>query len=210
MEQLMQILQQNMGLLIMLVVLFFSVIIHEVAHGYIALLNGDPTAKLYGRLTLNPLPHIDPVGTILVPALLLFSHSGILFGWAKPVPVNPANFRNYRTGEFSVSAAGPLSNFFLAVLFAQLLPWTMNNEGAAILCTYGVKINLILMLFNLIPIPPLDGSKVVMPLLPRSLQQLYVQLEPVGFVLILLLLYSGLWYALVMPVFHFLMGVLVG
>jgi Zn-dependent protease len=196
--------------IIMLVVLFFSVIIHEVAHGYIALLNGDPTAKLYGRLTLNPLPHIDPVGTILVPALLFLSHSGILFGWAKPVPVNPRNFRNLKTGEISVSAAGVLSNFFLAVLFAQLLPWTQNNPGVFLFCKYGVIINLFLMLFNLIPIPPLDGSKVIMPLLPLSWQRLYAQLEPVGFVLILLLLYSGLWSILIMPIFHFLIGILLG
>jgi len=196
--------------LIMLVVLFFSVIIHEVSHGYIALLNGDPTAKLYGRLTLNPIPHIDPVGTILVPALLFLSHSGIFFGWAKPVPVNPSNFRNFRIGELSVSAAGPLSNFFLAFVFAQLLPWTQHNPGFFLFCKYGVIINLYLMLFNLIPIPPLDGSKVVMPLLPRSMQQLYVQLEPVGFVLILILLFSGLWSSIIMPIFQFLIRILVG
>ncbi len=191
--------------LIMLLVLFFSVIIHEIAHGYIALLNGDPTAKLYGRLTLNPLPHIDPVGTILVPALLFLSHSGILFGWAKPVPVNPMNFRNFRTGELSVSAAGPLSNFFLAFVFAQLSHWAANNQGFFLLCYAGVYINLILMLFNLIPIPPLDGSRVIMPLLPRAMQQLYAQLEPVGFILILILLYSGIWSMLIMPIFQFLM-----
>jgi len=196
--------------LIMLVVLFFSVIIHEISHGYVALLNGDPTAKLYGRLTLNPIPHIDPVGTILVPALLFLSHSGIFFGWAKPVPVNPSNFRNFRIGELSVSAAGPLSNFFLAFVFAQLLPWTQHNPGFFLFCKYGVIINLYLMLFNLIPIPPLDGSKVVMPLLPRSMQQLYVQLEPVGFVLILILLFSGLWSSIIMPIFQFLIGILVG
>jgi Zn-dependent protease len=196
--------------LIMLVVLFFSVIIHEISHGYIALLNGDPTAKLYGRLTLNPIPHIDPVGTILVPALLFLSHSGILFGWAKPVPVNPSNFRNFRTGELSVSAAGPLSNFFLAFVFAQLLPWTQSNPGFFLFCKYGVIINLYLMLFNLIPIPPLDGSKVIMPLLPRAMQQLYMQLEPVGFVLILVLLYSGIWSSIIMPIFQFLIGILVG
>jgi Zn-dependent protease len=195
--------------LIMLAVLFFSVIIHEVAHGYVALLNGDPTAKLYGRLTLNPMPHIDPVGTILVPALLILTKSSIMFGWAKPVPVNPMNFRNFKTGEISVSAAGVLSNFFLAAVFAQLLPWA-TNPGFFLLCKYGVIINLYLMLFNLMPIPPLDGSRIVMPLLPSSLQQLYAQLEPVGFVLILLLLYSGLWFALVTPVFHFFIGLLLG
>lgn len=195
--------------LIMLAVLFFSVIIHEVAHGYVALLNGDPTAKIYGRLTLNPVPHIDPVGTILVPALLILSQSSIMFGWAKPVPVNPLNFRNLKTGEISVSAAGVLSNFFLAAVFAQLLHWA-NNPGFFLLCKYGVIINLYLMLFNLIPIPPLDGSKIIMPLLPRPLQQLYEQLEPVGFILILLLLYSGLWFVLINPIFQFLVGVLLG
>lgn len=194
--------------LIMLAVLFFSVIIHEVSHGYVALLNGDPTAKIYGRLTLNPVPHIDPIGTILVPILLFLSHSSILFGWAKPVPVNPMNFRNYTTGEITVSAAGVLSNFILAVIFSQLLPFAQNNEGFFLLCKYGIIINLYLMLFNLIPIPPLDGSKILMPLLPRSLQQLYAQLEPWGFVLILVLLYSGLWSMLVMPVFRFLLNIL--
>ncbi len=194
----------------MLVVLFFSVIVHEVAHGYVALLNGDATAKLYGRLTFNPVPHIDLVGTILVPAILFFSQSGILFGWAKPVPVNPRNFRNYRTGELSVSASGPLSNFFLAAVFAQLLPWAGNNPGFFLICKYGVIINLYLMLFNLIPIPPLDGSKILMPLLPRSLQELYAQLEPVGFLLILILLYSGIWSMLIMPIFRLLMGLLLG
>lgn len=194
----------------MVVVLFFSVIIHEVAHGYIALLNGDDTAKLNGRLTMNPLPHIDPVGTILVPAILFFSQSGILFGWAKPVPVNPRNFRNYQKGEFSVSAAGPLSNLMLAVVFAQLLPWTGTNQGFTLLCYYGVIINLFLMLFNLIPIPPLDGSKIVMTLLPYSWQQVYAQLEPVGFLLILILLYSGLYSVLIMPIFRLLKGLLLG
>ena len=196
--------------LIMLVVLYFTVIVHEVAHGYVALLNGDATAKLYGRLTFNPVPHIDLVGTILVPAILFFSQSGILFGWAKPVPVNPRNFRNYRTGELSVSASGPMSNFFLAAVFAQLLPWVGDNPGFFLLCKYGVIINLYLMLFNLIPIPPLDGSKILMPLLPRSLQELYAQLEPVGFLLILILLYSGVWSILIMPIFRFLMGILLG
>ncbi|MGQ9920803.1 MAG: site-2 protease family protein [Desulfobacca sp.] len=199
-----------MEYVIMVAVLFFSVIVHEVAHGYVALLNGDPTAKLAGRLTFNPLPHIDMVGTIIVPALLLISQSGILFGWAKPVPVNPLNYRNYRRGEISVSASGPLSNFFLAVFFAQLLPWAATNPGFFLLCKYGIVINLYLMLFNLIPIPPLDGSRIVMPLLPRALQELYAQLEPVGFILILLLLYSGVWSALVMPIFRILMNLLVG
>ena len=105
----------------MAVVFLFSVIIHEVAHGYVALRNGDPTAKIMGRITLNPMPHIDPVGSILLPVLIFFSHSRFFIGWAKPVPVNPLNYRNYRWGEITVSAAGPLSNLALATVFAFLL-----------------------------------------------------------------------------------------
>lgn len=196
--------------LIMLVVLFFSVIVHEVAHGYVALLNGDPTAKIAGRLTFNPIPHIDPVGTILVPALLLLSQTGVLFGWARPVPVNPLNFRNLRQGEIAVSASGPLSNFLLAAVFAQILMWSGDNPGLEVLCYQGVVINLFLMLFNLVPIPPLDGSRVVMPLLPRTWQYYYAQLEPVGFILILLLLYSGILNFLIMPPFRALARLLLG
>ena len=199
-----------MEVIIMVTVLFFSVIVHEVMHGYVAKLNGDPTAQLYGRLTLNPLPHIDLVGTIIVPALLYFSQSGFLFGWAKPVPVDPRNFRNYRLGELTVSAAGPGSNLILAIIFAQLLPWAENNPGLSYFCYFGVIINLYLMLFNLIPIPPLDGSRIVMPLLPRNLQYYYAQLEPYGFILILLLIYSGLWHAFVSPVFRLLKNTLLG
>lgn len=199
-----------MEALIMVVILFFSVITHEVMHGYVAKLNGDPTAQLAGRLTFNPLPHIDPVGTIIVPALLYFTQSGFLFGWAKPVPVDPRNFRNYRLGEITVSAAGPGSNLILAFLFAQLLPWSTHNPGLFLLCKYGVIINLYLMLFNLMPIPPLDGSRIIMPLLPPRLQLLYSQLEPYGFILILLLIYSGLWGALVRPVFRGLLDFLLG
>jgi len=198
-----------MEYVIMAVVLFFSVIVHEVSHGYAALLNGDATARLAGRLTFNPLPHIDLVGTLVVPALLVLSQSGIFFGWAKPVPVNPLNFRHYRAGVISVSAAGPLSNLFLAFLFAQLLPWAEDNPGFFLMCRYGVVINLYLMLFNLIPIPPLDGSRILMPLLPPVLREQYRQLEPVGFILILILVYSGVWSIVVRPIFRVLMELLV-
>ena len=138
---------------LMVLVLLFSVIVHEVAHGYVAALNGDPTARMLGRITLNPLPHIDPVGTILLPLLLYLAHLPVV-GMAKPVPVNPLNFRNYRWGEFAVSAAGPLSNLALAVAFSVLLRLGFENPGVLALAQLGIQINILLALFNLIPIPP--------------------------------------------------------
>jgi Zn-dependent protease len=186
---------------LMAAVLLFSIIVHEVAHGYVALLNGDPTAKLSGRLTLNPGPHLDPIGTVFLPLLLLLTGSRILFGWARPVPVNPLNFRHYMWGEISVSAAGPLSNLALAVVFALLLRLGGGNLGLAKLAYYGVSINIFLAIFNLIPIPPLDGSHVVAAILPRELNRLYQYLEPVGFILILFLFYTGLMGMVLMPIY---------
>jgi Zn-dependent protease len=195
---------------LMAVMLLFSVIVHEVAHGYAALLNGDPTARMLGRITLNPGPHIDPVGTILVPLLLLLSHAGILFGWAKPVPVNPLNYRNYRWGEITVSAAGPLSNLALAVAFSLVLQLELGNLGLMKLASFGVSINIFLALFNLIPIPPLDGSHILATLLPRDLARLYTYLEPVGFILILALFYTGILSSIIMPFYRIILTVLLG
>ncbi len=195
---------------LMAVVLLFSVIFHEVAHGYVALLNGDPTARISGRITLNPAPHIDPVGTILLPALLLLSHAGLLFGWARPVPVNPLNYRNYRWGEITVSAAGPLSNLALAVVFAILLRLGGGNLGLMTLADFGVSINIFLALFNLVPIPPLDGSHILAILLPPNLARSYRYLEPVGFILILVLFYTGILSALLMPLYRQIALILLG
>jgi len=195
---------------IMVVVLLFSIIIHEVAHGYVALKNGDPTARVLGRITLNPIPHIDPIGTILLPLLLLFSGAGIIFGWAKPVPVNPLNFRNYRWGEITVSAAGPLSNLALAVLFAYVLRLGPLNLGLMKLAYFGVSINIFLALFNLIPIPPLDGSHILAILLPRDLARMYQYLEPVGFILILVLFYTGIMGVFIMPAYRLIASFLLG
>ncbi len=195
---------------LMVVVFLFAVIVHEVAHGYVALLNGDPTARIMGRITLNPGPHIDPIGSILIPGLLLLSHSGILFGWAKPVPVNPLNFRNYRRGELTVSAAGPLSNLALAVVFAYLLRLDLGNVGVMKMASFGVSINIFLALFNLIPIPPLDGSHILSILLPSELRRLYHYLEPVGFILILVLFYTGIMGVLLMPLYRAIVTFLLG
>ena len=193
---------------LMAVVLLFSVIIHEVAHGYVALLNGDPTARLSGRLTLNPIPHIDPIGTILLPLILLFTGSRFLFGWAKPVPVNPSYFKNYRWGEITTSVAGPASNLLLALLFSNLLRLHIGGPGLILLAYYGCTINIFLALFNLIPIPPLDGSHVVSAFLPYRWLQYYRYLEPVGFIIILLLFYSGIMGLILMPLYRLILAVL--
>ncbi|MDO8618880.1 MAG: site-2 protease family protein [Candidatus Daviesbacteria bacterium] len=179
-----------------LVILLFSVIVHEVMHGWVALQFGDETAKRMGRLTLNPIPHIDPVGTILFPALLMITGSPILFGWAKPVPVNPLNFSDLRKGELLVSAAGILANFGLAaiaaILFHLLIIVPTTPLLVLELLRYTVTINLILGVFNLFPIPPLDGSKVLMSQLSYTLVKQYEKLEQYGFLLLLVLLFTGI------------------
>jgi Zn-dependent protease len=195
---------------LMAIVLLFSVIVHEVAHGFVALLNGDPTAKMLGRITLNPAPHIDPIGTIILPLLLLMTHAGIIFGWAKPVPVNPLNYRNYRWGEFAVSAAGPVSNLALAGLFSFLVRLGLDNPGLMQMAYFGVSINIFLALFNLIPIPPLDGSHILALFLPRELARLYDYLQPVGFILILILFYTGIMGAILMPLYRQIALIMLG
>jgi Zn-dependent protease len=194
---------------LVVLVLLFSVIVHEVAHGYVALLNGDPTARMLGRLTLNPIPHIDPVGTILLPLLLYIAHMPIV-GMAKPVPVNPLNFRNVRWGEFAVSAAGPMSNLILAAAFSVLYRVGIENPGLKAMAEIGVSINIFLALFNLIPIPPLDGSHILALLLPRDLARLYTYLQPVGFILILILFYTGILSAVIMPLYRQIALILLG
>ena len=174
-----------------IIILLFSVILHEVMHGYVALQFGDRTAQRAGRLTLNPIPHIDLIGTILLPGLLILSGSPLLFGWAKPVPVNPLNFSNLRKGELLVAAAGILANFALAIFAAviyhilNILPFVFPPVLEATL-RFTVTINLILGIFNLLPIPPLDGSKVLLSQLPYSLARQYQKLEQYGFLILLI------------------------
>lgn len=176
-----------------IIILLFSVIIHEVMHGVIALKFGDHTAERAGRLTLNPIPHIDLFGTILLPALLIFTGSPILFGWAKPVPVNPLNFSNLRRGELFVSAAGILANFGLAIAaaliyhFLNALPQTFPAIVGELI-RFTITINLVLGVFNLFPIPPLDGSKILLSQLPLNLARSYQKIEPYGFLILLILL----------------------
>ncbi len=174
-----------------IIILLFSVIVHEVMHGFVALKFGDKTALNAGRLTLNPIPHIDPIGTILLPGLLLITNAPILFGWAKPVPVNPLHFSDIRRGELLVSFAGIGANLSLAVvgtiLYHLLSPSLGPSDLITMLLRFTVTINLLLGIFNLIPIPPLDGSKVLLSLLPLHLAKEYQKLESYGFLLLLLL-----------------------
>lgn len=185
-----------MELAFIIFVLIFSVIIHEVAHGLIADHLGDPTARYAGRLTLNPLPHLDPIGSVLLP-LISFYAGGFIFGWAKPVPYNPYNLRQPRRDSMLVALAGPLSNILLASLFLllfHLVPITlMEFKG---ILAYPARINLVLALFNLIPIPPLDGSKIFLSWLPTEKQ---IYLEQYGFVLVILFLFlfGGLFFRLI-------------
>lgn len=200
------------------VILIFSVIIHEVAHGYAAYLLGDPTAKLAKRLTLNPLRHIDPVGSILIPTLLVITHSGVLFGWAKPVPYNPYNLKNQRWGEAIVAVAGVATNLLLAVVFA-LIARLASAHGLTTFATLAgliTLVNLSLGLFNLIPIPPIDGFTVLRGVLPYKLAQPLRDFEArlrggsIFTLLIVLMLFtyflSAPFYALVTQLFHILVG----
>jgi len=159
-----------------IVALIISIVLHEMAHGYAANALGDPTARLAGRLSGNPLVHLDPLGSVIIPALLFFGNAGILFGWAKPVPYNPYNLRNKKYGEALVAAAGPAVNMLLAFIFAMIIrsAGLLNLSASFVeLASYIVYINILLACFNMIPFPPLDGSKILMAFLPFSAQQKY-------------------------------------
>ena len=182
-----------MRYIILLPILLFSIIIHECAHGWVAERCGDPTARLSGRLTLNPLPHIDLMGTIVLPLLLVMTRSPIIFGWAKPVPVNFANLRNPKQDMIWVALAGPASNIIFALLCAVALKLGIGtlHPIVSFLLAYVVFINLLLAIFNLVPIPPLDGSKILMGLLPPQQAYSYSRIEPFGFIIIIGLLFMG-------------------
>lgn len=193
-----------------IVILIFSIIIHEIAHGFMADRLGDPTARLQGRLTLNPIKHIDPVGSIIVP--LITSLSGFTFGWAKPVEYNPYNLKNKRQGEFLIALAGPLSNLLLAVIFGLII--RIASAGATTItpfieiCSYIVIINLVLAIFNLIPLPPLDGSKLLFAWLPQQYSKLRMILETYGMIFILVVVFF-LW-PVISPVISFAFRLVTG
>ena len=174
----------------------FAITVHEAAHGWVAKKKGDPTADNLGRLTLNPIKHIDLLGTIILPGLLLITGTGFIFGWAKPVPVDARYFKKPLRDMAWVAAAGPLSNLLMALVWALLarLGVILNFESVSLPLIYmgiaGIFINLVLFLINLLPIPPLDGSRILTAFLPPKLAWQYSKLERYGFMILLVLLYS--------------------
>lgn len=217
-------------IIFMIPALLIAVIFHEVAHGYVAYKLGDKTAKLEGRLTLNPIPHIDIFGSLLVPGLLILANSPFLFGWAKPVPINPLNFNkvNIRQGMILTSLAGPGTNFLLAILFSFLYKGFKNEDFLTFLSSfisfnlieavvvplviffkYAVMINLILGIFNLLPIPPLDGGHILLNLLPHHIYEKVIPYEQYGFFILILLLLSGILGKIIYPIYSFLIHIFI-
>ncbi|OGE81516.1 MAG: hypothetical protein A3H72_02635 [Candidatus Doudnabacteria bacterium RIFCSPLOWO2_02_FULL_48_8] len=202
------------SIIIFIFILLFSVIFHEVAHGLMAEKLGDPTARYAGRLTLNPIPHIDLFGSILLPVFLLLVNSPILFGAAKPVPVDYRNLKNLRRDMLLVALAGPITNIVLAFIAAQVLRFSpaLSDMGQDLLLQ-TVLLNLVLGVFNLIPIPPLDGSKVLASIfgfLDRGWMYSILSLERFGFILIILFLFSGLLQTVLLPPVFFLIKLFLG
>jgi len=191
------------GLLLSIPVFLLALTFHEVAHGYVARRLGDPTAEEMGRLSLNPAKHISIFGTILFPLMLYLAHSPVIFGWAKPVPVDARYFRNPLRGMMWVGMAGPMANFILALagaLVFRLLKGLVAGQSVVLdLTVMFIFINLILGLFNLIPIPPLDGSRIVTGLLPKRLAVEYLKVERYGFLILVFLLYIGVFRDFIFP-----------
>jgi Zn-dependent protease len=194
----------------------FAITVHEVAHGWVAKAFGDRTAEMQGRLTLNPIKHIDPVGTVLVPAIMLLLPGNFLFGWAKPVPVDSRNMRSPRSNMVWVSAAGPAANLVMAIVWAFLMMLSQNldfgvmSQWIGFMAATGIFINILLAVFNLLPIPPLDGGQLFINLLPRGpISTLLEAIAPFGFFIVLGLLVSGLLWPLVSGPVGYLQGLLV-
>lgn len=189
----------------------FAITLHELGHAYSAYKLGDPTAKLLGRITLNPIKHIDLIGTILVPLTLgVLSNFSMMFGWAKPVPISPHNFKNIRRDSAIVALAGPLMNllmaFFWAVLLKISLAFSFEANPAAQFLFFaaraGIMINLILMVLNLLPIPPLDGGRVVSNSLPPKIAYHYDKIEPYGFFILIFLMITNVLGQIITPIYH--------
>ncbi len=192
-------------LLIYAIPAIFAITVHEAAHGWAASQLGDHSAKMMGRLTLNPIKHIDLVGTIIVPAVMYFT-SGFIFGWAKPVPVNVSALRSPKQDMMWVALAGPASNFIMATLWlgAIFIAIQADSQFLANMAQFGIEINLLLAILNLLPLPPLDGGRVMSSLLPPNLSYQYDQLEPYGLFILLGLLFLGVFQNVILPIMLFI------
>ena len=195
-------------LLIYIIPLLFAITLHEAAHGWVASKLGDHTARMMGRVTLDPTKHIDPIGTIAIPLVLLLSSSGFIFGWAKPVPINFNALRKGKTGMIWVALAGPGANIFMAIcwLFVMIIAINMNMNVLIEMGRIGILVNCVLAVFNLLPIPPLDGSRVISALLPNRLAYQYNQLEQYGLYILLGLMFLGGFNYLVRPWVELILG----
>lgn len=204
-------------------VFLFSLSVHEAAHALAANWSGDPTGRYQGRITLNPMAHIDPIGTVILPLSMMIFGGGFMFGWAKPVPFNPLNLRNRKLGEIIIAAAGPASNLLLVVICAILVKVLFPDNvvspnlfgdyagGVASILETAIFLNIILAVFNMIPIPPLDGSHVLRNLLPDSLADVYSQLSPMaGFIILIVLVNIGVTAWLARPLVALVQGFLGG
>jgi len=199
----------------LIIILLFSIIIHEIAHGAVANYLGDPTAKLSGRLTLNPIKHLDPFGSIFLPLFLIIisklSGGGIIFGWAKPVPINPLNLKDKKYGEAKVAIAGPGVNLAIALIFGLILRFfsDLNQiQGLTLMFSYIVFLNILLAVFNLLPVPPLDGSHILFTFLPAQAEGLKIFLARYGFLILLFIIFFFLnWlFPLVLGIYELIVG----
>ena len=198
-------------ILVSIIPVLFAILLHEVAHGWTAYKLGDKTAYMLGRLSLNPIKHIDPVGTILVPAILIMT-VGFAFGWAKPVPIDWRNLRNPKRDTAIVALAGPAANLCMAIiwvllaLIATLLPTSMSILSQPLLnmAVIGVFFNILLMIFNLIPIPPTDGGRIAVSLLPPQFGNTLSKVEPYGLIILLALMLTGILWKFIMPIIQFI------
>jgi Zn-dependent protease len=195
-------------MLVVLPILLFSIVFHEYSHGVIAEKCGDDTARVLGRISLNPLKHIDLIGTIILPLVLLLSCSRFLFAWAKPVPINPRKFKDYKLDMMKVAAAGPLSNLIL-VFFTLLFLFvfrlvSFQDPMLFAICKYAVYINIMLMIFNLLPIMPLDGARILHEIAPQNIRQIMDKVEPFGFFILLILINIPLFRKFFIFVIYFI------
>jgi len=201
-----------MGIVISFAAFLLAIMCHEFAHAYVANRRGDATAAEHGRLTLNPLAHIDPVGTLLLPLILVFTRSPVIFGWARPVPVNFSRLRDPRRDMALVGVAGPMANLLLAVVVAQIMKAVAAgaSEITLFVLVQLLMTNIFLAIFNLIPVPPLDGSRVAMGLLPVPAARMLARLELYGMFLLVALLYTGMLQQVIGPAAAILMKALLG